>query len=845
MNPSTDTALADAIMGIDLPALIAQHYPNFAPRGEGSYNSPWRQDTRPSLSLSREQGGKWLFNDFTTGQSGNAFGFLVDVVGLSPQQAANEVLAQAGIAPTPKPFGSPLPKPPPPTYAPLGAVHLSALQKAQAHLQGCTALPPELTGRGFTPDMCKAYGLGLYPDGTVLIPIYRGGQTIQIKLRNSDTRMAQQQQARYGYLVTGVGAPAWLSPDFGGHGAVLVAEGELNAMAAHAAIQQQGLGFAVVGMAGAAAKMDTTGLGGCDVYLYADGDAAGQAATSKWAAALADFGQCQSVAVLPPLSGLADFCDIAGQAGLSGLGEHLQKMIVDAQPATTSHQWQPLQPLPTRPTVSGLPTEMLPDCLQAWLSDCARLACVPLEMVAANALCALSGVIGASLTIQARAGFYVAPNIWGGAVASSGSMKTKLLNDATAPLRWLEREAAKTAELEDEDAELELSQAKKQLDLLEKRYAEKKAPRGESVPTAHEVKAARREVQRLESAKPTERTYTTTNCTHEALGALLLDNQKGITVVRDELAPFIASMSREDMAEARGFFNAAWDGGTGYTYHRIGRGKVKLERVCVAICGMIQPKLLDELIARMLADPMQNDGFLQRFQVLVYPDCYPEWVPPEQQAPATTGALERAIKVVSRLNSLERRGTDGSLEPRVLRFSGDAQIEFNQWHDTLERRIRPGGDLANDSAYKSWYAKTKSLCVSLAAIFHLCDLADQSSTWGGELTPISLDALLMALDWCDYLGQHANKVYALELNPDHAAAHAVAKMIQEKKIKGGDTLRDAKRNNRNLPSALIENGLDVLESLGWVRIEEARATGKLDGRPSEVVRLHPSLKGGE
>jgi putative DNA primase/helicase len=246
----------------------------------------------------------------------------------------------------------------------------------------------------------------------------------------------------------------------------------------------------------------------------------------------------------------------------------------------------------------------------------------------------------------------------------------------------------------------------------------------------------------------------------------------------------------------------------------------------------------------MLADPMQNDGFLQRFQVLVYPDTYPEWTAPELQAPTNKYALERVMKVVTCLNNLEQNGTDSSLEPRLLKFSSEAQAEFNQWHDTLERRIRPGGDLATDSAYKSWYAKTKSLCVSLAAIFHLCDLADQDRAWNDDLEPISLDALLMALDWCDYLEQHAKKIYALELNPDQAAAHTVVKLIEDKKIRDGSTLRDVKQANRTI-SRIIERGVFALESLGWLRIEETRATGKLDGRPKEIIRLHPDLKGGE
>ena len=501
--------------------------------------------------------------------------------------------------------------------------------------------------------------------------------------------------------------------------------------------------------------------------------------------------------------------------------------------------WPARQPLPAPPSVATMPPEMLPEPLRAWINDAARFTCSPLEIVAANAICAASGVIGASITVNARTGFYVTPNLWGAGVASSGSMKSALLKSATEPTRALEQQAEHEMHEQSEDHELELSRAQRQYELLEKSYQDAKPAKGKgsSIATLEDVKAAKREVQQLEATKPTERTYTTANSTHEALGMLLEQNQKGVTLVRDEAAPFVASMAREDMVEARGFFNAGWDGSVPYTYHRVTRARVHLPRVCIAFCGMMQPKLLDELIARMLADPMQNDGFLQRFQVLVYPDTYPQWTPPEEQAPPTPNALEDAIRVFEYLDGLERY-EDGKLKPRLLKFSDEAQAEFNTWHDALERDIRPGGKLETDSAFKSWYAKTKSLCVSLAAIFHLCELATMPDTADEELEPITLNALDNALDWVEFLTQHARKVYAIELDPDGAAAHVVANLIGMGKITDGVSVRTLKRTHRAITQQL-DTGLDSLEALGWLKLEDVSPDGV--GRPSYQVRLHPDL----
>ncbi len=518
---------------------------------------------------------------------------------------------------------------------------------------------------------------------------------------------------------------------------------------------------------------------------------------------------------------------------------------VAAKQDTPIEEWGERQPLAPRPAVETLPAEMLPEAIRTWLVDAARLACLPLEMMAVNAICALSSVIGAAVTIQARAGFHVVPNLWGCGVASSGGMKSHALKTATAPLRQLEQEAARNAELENEDTELEISQAEKQLEKLEKAFNEKKPMNKHGiVPTRDDIKAGRRDVESLKRGTTKPRRYVTSDTTYEAFGMRLADNQKGMLLERDELAPFISDLSREENAKTRGFFNAAWNGDSHYTFDRVTRGDLYLHRVCVSICGMMQPKLLDSIISKMLADPMQNDGFLQRFQMLVYPDAYPEWIPPEQQAPPNKEAFEDVVKLHKLLDNLEQYNDEGNLEPRLLKFSNQAQTEFNQWHDDLERRTRPNGEMVGDTAYKSWYTKTKSLCVSLAAIFHLCNEAQRGEAWGDYLEPISLDALRMALDWCDYLETHAKKVYALELQPEQQAALALAQMIEDGKITAGATVRDVKQVNRS-QSETIETGLVILERLGWLRVEESR-DGKtiIDGKPKRVIRLHPDLAKG-
>src|ERR687891_109080 len=102
------------------------------------------------------------------------------------------------------------------------------------------------------------------------------------------------------------------------------------------------------------------------------------------------------------------------------------------------------------------------------------------------------------------------------------------------------------------------------------------------------------------------------------------ENPRGLLIFRDELIGFLAALDREDRKSDRGFYLEAWNGYGSYLYDRIGRGTVPVENCCVSILGGIQPaKLLAYLHQTM--DPMGDDGLLQRFQLLVYPDEPREW----------------------------------------------------------------------------------------------------------------------------------------------------------------------------------------------------------------------------
>lgn len=127
---------------------------------------------------------------------------------------------------------------------------------------------------------------------------------------------------RYCYLIGGHGTPAWCSPNHGTGLSVLICEGELNAVAAHMALQNSGSSIDLQGIAGSNSWPHLNGLEGRNVMVYADADSAGQGAVTRWTE-LARASQARSVRAIEAFDGL-DFCNLAAKYGLEVFGAWLE-----------------------------------------------------------------------------------------------------------------------------------------------------------------------------------------------------------------------------------------------------------------------------------------------------------------------------------------------------------------------------------------------------------------------------------------------------------------------------------------------------------------------------------------
>jgi hypothetical protein len=476
-------------------------------------------------------------------------------------------------------------------------------------------------------------------------------------------------------------------------------------------------------------------------------------------------------------------------------------------------------------SVPALSEYMLPKVLWDWASDFADRIQAPIDLIAAPAVTAISGLLGNSVLIQPKANdpsWREAPNLWCAIVAPSGLFKSPCFAEAMRPINRLQNEANKKFQDSIATFEAEKLASESRIEKLKKELKESKTPEQVTAKIAGEVAA-------LESLKPTHVRFVTQDATIEKLSEILRSNPTGLIVCRDELPGFLEAMKKPGKEGDRAFYLESWVGKNPFITDRIGRGTVCVDKLCLTIVGAIQPERLNQYFASVLSEDSGEDGLLARFQVLVFPVHSTEFTLVDR-APLPE-VLEQVDELFERL--LKLRASAKESGDVCFSFSGDAQPLFNDFLIQLERRLRSSE--IKSPAFRAHISKYRSLVPSLALIFHLIEPEDSSPDVG-------VRSLLRAKAFCEYLEAHARKIYLPAIHPEAVAASKLLERINAGSVTDGMTVRDLIRKEWSglKTASLVEAGLIELQKLGWLKVQEIRAN-EAGGAPSRVLRLNPRL----
>ena len=485
--------------------------------------------------------------------------------------------------------------------------------------------------------------------------------------------------------------------------------------------------------------------------------------------------------------------------------------------------------------IPGLDPRMIPRPLRDWLKDIADRGWFPPEYGTAAALVGLSGLVGRKVAIRPKRhdDWLVVPNLWGAVVGPPGIQKTPAVEEALRPLRRLAADAIEHHKqaVADREALNLVAAAKKD---AAKRALAKAAKDGST--DSELATLAKAAAIDEDDGKPVERRYLVNDTTVEKLGELLPRNPNGLTLFRDELTGFLRTMDRQGHESDRGFYLEAWNGFNTYTFDRIGRGTIHIPNVCLALFGTIQPGPLARYLRGSISGE-EEDGFIPRFQILMYPDSPDKFINVDRY-PDTTAKAE-AYSVFKALDALDPVAMGCTVDSErgipYIGFSEEAQAFFDGWRIELENRLR-SATLSN--LMTNHLAKYRSLMPALALLFHLID-----SHAAGRLDPVSLDAAELAAAWCELLEHHANRIYQSAMDGDPGDAMKLAEKIKDS-VANPFTYRDvAKKGWTGLTTSEdVRRAVDLLDDRGWVKVVEV-PPGDRGGHPSKQVWIHPKLIG--
>lgn len=538
-------------------------------------------------------------------------------------------------------------------------------------------------------------------------------------------------------------------------------------------------------------------------------------------------------------AGGTDFNDLYRHAGPAAVRESIKRAVpADTDPSKEEKDWPEPKPIiaELKPVPAFDADTLLPDVLRVWIMDEAeRMPCPP-DFIAVSVLVALGTIIGARCAIKPKAhdSWLVVPNLWGGIVGDPSAKKSPAWGAALKPLDRLIAKANEEhqAALGEYETVKVVHDAQKDAIATRIKEAVKKSSKGDPAVIAKELRAHGDQAPNA----PTLRRYKSNDCTVEKLGELLRENSAGLLILRDELVGLLATWEKEGREGERAFFLEGWNGDQRFDTDRIGRGHISIPNLCVSIFGGIQPDKLTVYLEQA-AHALGNDGMLQRFQLLVYPDarCW-EWRDrsPNREARDAAFAVFESLADFDPVTWGAAPADDFAKFP-YFRFDAAAQAVFIEWSEDIHRGRMPNED---EPIIRQHLAKFDKLLPALALILHLVDCVAN-----GTRGPVRKESALRAAAMCEYLEAHARRCYGLLKDGGLRAAQALVAKLGHGALKDGFTLRDVRRNQwRNLTTdEAIQAALDWLEDEGWLRSEPSGGTGRGSGRRTVRYWIHPRI----
>ena len=263
-------------------------------------------------------------------------------------------------------------------------------------------------------------------------------------------------------------------------------------------------------------------------------------------------------------------------------------------------------------------------------------------------------------------------------------------------------------------------------------------------------------------------------------------------------------------------FLQAYDGSP-YTVIRCSKGIIELKNPLLAIGLMTQ---YDKFREAMNNKQFSGRGFIHRF-LFAFPESRAGTVKPS--SPDIPVKLQSDFKeLVNRLLRLP----ENALVP-VIQCNKETIRLFEDYHYLLQDKMKDGGIF---EYMKEWASKHFSRALRIAGILHLCEYSPTEQITGDT----AIKAINIAM-WAENQAYRAFNGTAFE---DDTVKNA-KRVIKKLKEKGQEvyTRNDITRAFQNMTKIQIDDVLELLDDMKYIRITETKTAG----RPKITIKVNPLI----
>ncbi|MBZ4044507.1 DUF3987 domain-containing protein [Flavobacterium hibisci] len=349
------------------------------------------------------------------------------------------------------------------------------------------------------------------------------------------------------------------------------------------------------------------------------------------------------------------------------------------------------------------PIQVLPPIFRDYTINLNESVNYPIDYTATSLLVAIATAAGANFKVLVKAGWIERGSLFACLIGNAGANKTHPINAVFAPIKAIDKESHQEFEFQFEMYSSYEKLSKKDKELME------------SV------------------LKPILKKSVLSNFTTEILFKRLSENERGCTVVSDELISFLEGMNNYSKSDQIGFYLSVWSNQS-TTIDRVGSPiPLFIANPYLSIIGGLQPRALNKAFP---VDKL-NNGFYQRF-LFAFPDS--SLKQPINDNEANEELAEDYERFIKGLYEVD--------EPRTLTFSVEAKRFFYEWQSDNCDKVNQH----QNSIKGEILSKFDNHFVRLALLVQI--MSDPNST---EIEMVSVEASKLL---CEYYLTCSSKVLA-------------------------------------------------------------------------------------